>query len=498
MPVPSPDEALSRRAQPPALALPRSADCPAHALSRRTFLGGVAAGGAALALGRLPDAAFGHPGPPATMPAVAQDVRAEFLHTYQSYLRLAFPHDQLLPVSGTGGDFFVEGHPVLLTVVESLGTLYLMGLDDELEDAVAKCAEGLDFDVDASVQVFEVIIRMVGGMLSGHLATGERVLLDKARDLTDRLMPAFEKSPTGAPYRFVNLRTGAVSGNENFLAEVGTNITELGTLSRLTGDRRYYVAAKKALKAAFDRRSKLDLVWTTLNIETGAWVDRDSTINPPVDSYYEYLWDGYDLFGDRDLLRWYRTLTNSIIRHQAIEIDGQLWFSTVDFETGDETSREQSELASFYAGLLGQSGYLKLGRRYEASWGFALQRFPILPEGLNPETLQATSKGNQLRPEYVDSAFNLWLTTRDRSYVDLAADYYRRMKATSRVDNGYTILEDVTTDPPAKGDLTSGYWYAENMKYYWLMFSGTDRFDYRRNYLTTEGNVLKGFRRPRH
>jgi hypothetical protein len=289
MPVPPAEEALSRRAQPPALALPRSAHWPA--LSRRTFLGGVAAGGAALVLARLPEAAFGHPGPPATMPALAQDVRAEFLHTYQSYLRLAFPHDQLLPVSGTGGDFFVEGHPVLLTVVESLGTLYLMGLDDELEDAVAKCAEGLDFDVDASVQVFEVIIRMVGGLLSGHLATGERVLLDKARDLTDRLMPAFEKSPTGAPYRFVNLRTGAVSDNENFLAEVGTNITELGTLSRLTGDRRYYVAAKKALKAAFDRRSKLDLVGTTLNVETGAWVDRDSTINPPVDSYYEYLWD---------------------------------------------------------------------------------------------------------------------------------------------------------------------------------------------------------------
>jgi mannosyl-oligosaccharide alpha-1,2-mannosidase len=82
--------------------------------------------------------------------------------------------------------------------------------------------------------------------------------------------------------------------------------------------------------------------------------------------------------------------------------------------------------------------------------------------------------------------------------VDLAADYYGRMKATSRVDNGYTILEDVTTDPPTKGDLTSGYWYAENMKYYWLMFSGTDRFDYQRSYLTTEGNVLKGFRRPRH
>jgi mannosyl-oligosaccharide alpha-1,2-mannosidase len=31
------------------------------------------------------------------------------------------------------------------------------------------------------------------------------------------------------------------------------------------------------------------------------------------------------------------------------------------------------------------------------------------------------------------------------------------------------------------------------MKYYYLMFSDTPRFDYRRNYLTTEGNVLLGF-----
>jgi hypothetical protein len=33
------------------------------------------------------------------------------------------------------------------------------------------------------------------------------------------------------------------------------------------------------------------------------------------------------------------------------------------------------------------------------------------------------------------------------------------------------------------------------MKYYYLMFAEAPRFDYRRNYLTTEGNVLKGLRR---
>jgi mannosyl-oligosaccharide alpha-1,2-mannosidase len=33
------------------------------------------------------------------------------------------------------------------------------------------------------------------------------------------------------------------------------------------------------------------------------------------------------------------------------------------------------------------------------------------------------------------------------------------------------------------------------MKYYYLIFSNTPRFDYGRPYLTTEGNVLRGFRR---
>jgi Glycosyl hydrolase family 47 len=465
-------------------------------LSRRAFLGGLAAGGSALAVGRLPTAIAA---PAGLRPRLAEDVRAEFLRTYEAYLELAFPHDELRPLSGDGSDFFVQGHPFLLSTVESLDTLYVMEADRELRHGVAECRRLLDFDVDAYVQVFEVVIRLVGGLLSGYLATGDPALLRLCRDLTDRLLPAFEKSPTGAPYRFVNLRTGDVRGSENgppenFLAEIGTNITEFGTLSRLTGDGRYYRAAKRALRAVFDRRSALDLVGTTLNVENGAWTDRDSTINPPVDSYYEYLWDGWDLFGDRELLHWYRTHTEAILSRQAIEIDGRLWFNTVDYETGVETSREQSELASFYAGLLGQSGYRREGRRYLRSWTAALRRFPILPEGLDPETFAATQPSNQLRPEYVDSAFNLWLTDQRDRWVDIAADYYRRMKRTSRVENGYTILLDVTTDPPQQGNLTSGYWYSENMKYYWLMFARARRFDYRHNYLSTEGNIFRGLR----
>jgi mannosyl-oligosaccharide alpha-1,2-mannosidase len=45
-----------------------------------------------------------------------------------------------------------------------------------------------------------------------------------------------------------------------------------------------------------------------------------------------------------------------------------------------------------------------------------------------------------------------------------------------------------------QGDLCPGYWWSEQMKYYWLLFSDTDRFDYKNNYLSTEGNVFAGLK----
>jgi hypothetical protein len=76
----------------------------------------------------------------------------------------------------------------------------------------------------------------IGGLLSAHLACGDPVLLAKAKDLADRLAKAFEASPHGLPWRYVNLRTGAVSDPETNLAEIGTYLSEFGVLSQLTGD----------------------------------------------------------------------------------------------------------------------------------------------------------------------------------------------------------------------------------------------------------------------
>jgi mannosyl-oligosaccharide alpha-1,2-mannosidase len=479
-------------------------------LNRRTLLRAAAATGALTAGGLLagpaasaapaagPAAGTAPGGGTARRPpdrVIAADVRREFQHAWDAYRRLAWGRDELLPLAGVGSDFFADGVSVGLTIVEALDTLFLMGLDDDLADGVRWCERHLDFDIDADFQVFEAIIRMVGGLLSGYHATGRRSLLRLARDLADRLLPAFTESPTGAPYRFVNLHTGAVSGTTNVLAEIGSNITEFGDLSRLTGDPKYVRAGKRAFRAVVDRRSPLDLVGTSMNIETGAWINPTATVDPPVDSFFEYLWDGWDFLGDRDLLGWYRLLTRAIVAHEAEVVDGRLWFRRVDQTTGAVVARRTSELTAFYAGLLAQGGQRRLGASYHDSWAAVTDRFPLIPEGFDYTTFTATSPSNQLRPEYVDAAFNLWLVTGREVYRDRAYDYFLRVKRHCRVPNGYTIAADVTTTPVTLGDLTSGYWFSENMKYYYLMFAHTPRFDYRRNYLTTEGNVLRGLRR---
>jgi mannosyl-oligosaccharide alpha-1,2-mannosidase len=350
----------------------------------------------------------------------------------------------------------------------------------------------LSFDIDAPFQVFETNIRMVGGLLSGYHCTGEPRLLELAVDLTDRLLPAFTKSPTGIPYRYVNLRTGAVSRPDTNLAETGTYITEFGTLSAWTGDRRYVDAAKRALQVTYDRRSPLDLLPYAVHAETGLWLNTTATVGPPADSYYEYLWDGWSLLGDQDLKVWYETLVSAILTHQSEVVDGRLWFAQVDALTGLRLSRRQSELASFFAGLLAEGGDIPNGRSYHDSWNAVQDRYGVLPEEIDYSTLAAASVGNQLRPEFADAALNLWLATGDDLYRERAGRHYELMKSTSKVPYGYTILTDVTTNPVVQGDFCPGYWWSEQLKYYWLMFGQARRFNYDDHYLSTEGNLLKG------
>src|ERR1700677_4672986 len=98
--------------------------------ARRTVLGAL---GSAAALGVLPprlaSAKSGF-----DWHKLALDVRGEMAWAWRNYVERAFGHDQIKPVSGTAEEFLLSTGPGLgLSIVEALDTLYVMGLDAELE-----------------------------------------------------------------------------------------------------------------------------------------------------------------------------------------------------------------------------------------------------------------------------------------------------------------------------------------------------------------------------
>ncbi|KQS02439.1 alpha-mannosidase [Sphingomonas sp. Leaf357] len=425
--------------------------------------------------------------------ALAEDVKAQMAWSWDRYRERAWGKDEIKPVSGGFSSFPLKAHHLGLSLIEALDTLWVMGLDSRFQAGVDWVKANFDADVDGEVSVFETSIRLVGGLLSAHHACGDATLLAKARDLANRLLPAFA-TPTGMPYRFVNLKTGAVREPVTSPADIATYLPEWGTLSQLTGDPRYAATARKAMVAVFERRSKLDLVATKIDVLTGEWRSRQATVGSYCDSFFEYLWDSWQVFGDAECKRMYDVCTAAIMKHQQVWKDGNLWFADVDFETGAVVSTEQDELASFYGGLLAQGGAPKLGAAYTESWAKVQARYGVLPEGYDYASAAPTQLGNALRPELVDSAFTLWLLDRHPRWREIGRAHFEAMKRWNKAEYGYTDLFDVTTDPKRQADHCPGYWWSEQMKYYYLLFSDTPRFDYRRNYLSTEGNVLMGFR----
>src|SRR4051812_47730134 len=84
---------------------------------------------------------------------LAKEVRGEFLHAWNDYKQYAWGHDDLKPLSKTYHDWYAE--PLLMTPVDALDTMLLMGLKDEARATRQYIATHLSFDKDISVQNFE-------------------------------------------------------------------------------------------------------------------------------------------------------------------------------------------------------------------------------------------------------------------------------------------------------------------------------------------------------
>jgi mannosidase alpha-like ER degradation enhancer 2 len=417
---------------------------------------------------------------------LADRVRTEFLHAWNNYERYAWGHDALRPLSKTGHDWY--GQSLLMTPVDALDTLILMHLDAEAKRTRALIASDLSFDRDIYVKNFEITIRLLGGLLSSYQLTGDKRLLSLAEDLGSRLLPVFN-SPTGLPYVYVNLRTGQTRDPVTNPAETGTLLLELGTLSRLTGKPIFYEKAKRALVETFKRRSPLGLVGESINVETGAWTNTDSHISGGIDSYYEYLWKCWLLFGDKDCRDMWNASIPAINKYLTDEIRGELWYGHADMQTGERTKTQYGALDAFFPALLAFSGDLERARRLQASSFKMWNLYGIEPETLDYKTMQVVARSYHLRPEIIESTYYLYRYTGDPEYRRMGEKMFDDFVKYCRAEAGYAALADVISKQQL--DEMQSFVLAETFKYFYLLFAPPETLQFNRVIFNTEAHPLK-------
>ncbi|MBV8856096.1 MAG: glycoside hydrolase family 47 protein [Acidobacteria bacterium] len=418
--------------------------------------------------------------------ALAARVRAEFLHAWRGYERYAWGHDELKPLSKTARDWYDE--PLYMTQVDALDTLILMGFRKEADRDREFVVKNLNFDKDIYVQNFEITIRHLGGLLSTYQLTGDRRLLRLAEDLGNRLLPAFD-SPTGLPYRFVNLRTGKTRGEVTNPAEAGTLLIEFGTLSKLTRRPVFYDKAKRALVETFKRRSAIGLVGSRINVETGEWAGTTSHISGGIDSYYEYLLKCWRLFGDEDCRRMWLESIAAVNGHLADDEGGELWYGQADMRTGRRTATSYGALDAFFPAVLALSGDLARARRLQASSLKMWRAHGIEPERLDYRTMQVSDAEYPLRPEIVESAYYLHTLTGDPRYLGEGAEMFEDFVRHCKTDAGYAALKSVETKE--QEDSMESFLFAETFKYFYLLFAPPKTLDFNQIIFNTEAHPIR-------
>ena len=440
----------------------------------------------------------------------AREVRAEFLHAWNGYKKYAWGHDDLKPLSKTYHDWYAE--PLLMTPVDALDTMILMGLKDEARTTREYIATHLSFDKNIDVQNFEITIRLLGGLLSSYEMTGDKRLLNLAADLGNRLLPVFE-SPTGLPYRYVNLKTGKVRGNVTNPAEAGTLLIEFGTLSKLTHRQVFYDKAKRALVEIYKRRSPIGLVGTWINVETGQWTDTDSHISGAIDSYYEYLLKCAILFDDRDCRKMWNESIEAINKYLADARIGdarigkdikpattrdlargtarELWYGHADMNIGKRTMATYGALDAFFPAVLALSGDLRRAALLQNSSFMMWRKHGIEPEEIAYRygTLEVGSPGYPLRPEIVESTYYLYHYTKDPQYLRMGQTMWRDFVKYCRTDEGYAALKSAVTKE--KSDSMQSFLFAETFKYFYLLFAPPKTLDFGHVIFNTEAHPMR-------
>jgi mannosidase alpha-like ER degradation enhancer 2 len=285
------------------------------------------------------------------------------------------------------------------------------------------------------------------------------------------------------------LKTGKTRDSISNPAEIGTYLLEFGKLTELTGDSAFYRIAKRAAIEVFKRRSDIDLVGTTINVNTGDWKNTESQIGARIDSYYEYLFKAWLLFGDEECKQAWEIHNKAIRKHLLTEVKSGWYFTRVDMKSGKETHSLYGALDAFYAGILALSGDVETAKKIQTGNYYMWTTFNLEPEEFNFRTDSVLYPDYPLRPENIESCFYLFRKTKDPLYQRMGQRMISDILTKCKTDAGYAAMKNVKT--LELSDSMESFFLAETLKYAYLLFAPEKTLDLSKVVFNTEAHPLR-------
>ncbi|KAM5439196.1 putative mannosyl-oligosaccharide 1,2-alpha-mannosidase [Microsporum canis] len=387
-------------------------------------------------------------------------IKLAFLHSWKGYRDHAWGTDEVGPLSGKSKHTFGGWGA---TLIDSLDTLWIMGLKEEFEEAVATVSS-IDFSSSETLtlNIFEVTIRYLGGLLAAHDLTDGAypVLLQKAVDLGDMLYIAFDTPNRMPVLRWFWLaskeKRDQDASNVNVLAELGSLSLEFTHLTQLTGDPKYYDAIQRITNVLDKNQDYTALpgLWP-ISIDAltpNFQVDNRFSFGGLADSLYEYLPKEYLMLGGRSPQ--YRKMYE-----KAVDVAKKHMFFRPMTEDGDDilisgTLRargksislepESQHLTCFVGGMLAigskifnRPDELAIGRKLVDGCIWA---YKSMPTGVMPETYRAVT----CMDEHAGCSWNIreWLNSDEDNQQPI--DELKQRAKEKGIYPGFRLISDPT------------------------------------------------------
>ncbi|KAJ1984254.1 hypothetical protein H4R34_000766 [Dimargaris verticillata] len=458
-------------------------------------------------------------------------VRQTLKRAWDAYMEHAAGYDELLPVSrGAVNNLSV-------TPVDALDSLWMMGLKREFQEACNIVAK-IDFSkASEPVSFFETGIRVLGGLLSAHEMSGNWMLLEKAVEIGDLLLIAFD-TPTGFPKSRLDLSKKLAYGTRVLLAEVGTIQLEFAKLSQFTRNPKYDRAAQRVIHRLDRLRTDYPgLIPAHLDAESGQAMSDLYTFGAMGDSYYEYLIK-YAVLTDRKHGLHGQMYTKAINSMKLVMLTTAAnhpddWY--LPELHGNRVDSRMHHLTCFAPGMLALGSHF-LGVRDDMDVAKQLMKTCIkfyrnTATGLGPESVKfnlalafdGTPESNgtaalaagelttvevadyrdrgytvdnrsyQLRPETIESLLYLYRLTGNPIYQSMGWDAYKALERFTRAPAGYATIKDVETARRRDNqyDAMPSFFLAETLKYLFLLFSDKDVYSLDDYVFNTEAHPFK-------